>query len=231
LVGRRTPQSGDEGTNNVSEIEQEIAEEMGDDQGVPEGIDPETGEIIEHDGEPEAASEAAPAPRSQKEIEASAKKLEAEAERHAKRVAEIMGDDFSLLVPSPVDWTPGFIFNVPEMHPAPEQVAELHAIVGQSAPLELRDAEDAEGCEKCNALGEVLTGSRKPGQETKPCTACTGTGWRTKALPLAQVSPIDYSVNANTTGTLPPNQPIAADRWGRQYGHPHYGLEPAQVGV
>jgi len=215
----------------MSELEEEIAEEMGADNGVPENVDPETGEILEPEGEPEAIAEPTPPPPTEKEIEARMRALEKQAVKHAAAVEKIMGDDFSMLVPSPVDWTPGFIFNVPGMQPSPEQVGELHALLGQSAPMELREAEDAEGCDKCNALGEVLTGSRKPGQETKPCTACTGTGWRTKALPLAQVSQIDYSVNATNTGVVTPNQPIVADRWGRQYGHPHYGLEPANVGV
>lgn len=215
----------------MSELEEEIAEEMGDDHGVPEGIDPETGEIIEPDGEPEAAAEAAPAPRSQKEIEQSAKKLEAEAERHAKRVAEIMGDDFSLLVPSPVDWTPGYIFNVPEMHPSPDQVAELHALLGGSSPIDLKAATDAEACPDCNAIGDVLTGSRKPGQETKPCPACGGTGWKPKIALAPQTATVyDYSQNTAAAG-IPPNQIQVADRFGRPFGHPHYNLDPAQVGV
>lgn len=214
----------------MSTTEEQIAEEMSDDAGVPEGIDPETGEILAEPETREPEAFDAPAPRSQKEIDALTKRLEAEAERHTKRVAEIMGDDFALLVPNPTDWTPGFIFNVPEMHPTPEAVAELRALLGGAAPLELREAEDAEGCGKCNALGEVLTGSRKPGQETKPCTACTGTGWRTKAAPL-QV-PLQVVSNDNGTVYTPaqPNQFQVADRWGRPFGHPHYNIEPASVG-
>jgi len=215
----------------VSELEEEIAEEMGDDHGVPEGIDPETGEIIEPDGEPEAAAEAAPAPRSQKEIEQSAKKLEAEAERHAKRVAEIMGDDFSLLVPSPVDWTPGFIFNVPEMLPSPEQVAEFDAILGRAQGADFLPAEDAEACAKCNALGQVLTGSRAAGQETKLCVSCNGAGWVTKQIPYTPPVLVANGTGTGINAAPVPNQPIAADRYGRPYGHPHYGLEPANVGV
>jgi len=215
----------------VSELENEIAEEMGADNGVPDGIDPETGEIIEQDGESEAPEAAAPPPPTEKEIEARMRALEKQAAKHAAAVEKIMGDDFAMLVPSPVDWTPGFIFNVPGMQPLPEQVAELHAILGDAQSVEYLPATDAEACSKCNALGEVLTGSRKPGQETKLCSTCTGSGWVTKVKPLAPVQQIDYSANSISSTNVVPNQPIAADRFGRPYGHPHYGLDPAQIGV
>jgi hypothetical protein len=215
----------------VSELENEIAEEMGDDNGVPDGIDPETGEIIEQDGGPEAPEAAAPPPPTEKQIEARMRALEKQAAKHAAAVEKIMGDDFAMLVPSPVDWTPGFIFNVPGMQPMPEQVAELHALLGDAQGIEYLPAEDATACEKCNALGEVLTGSRKPGQEKKLCVTCNGSGWVTKPLPLAPVQQIDYSANSGSSTAVIPNQPIAADRFGRPYGHPHYGLDPAQIGV
>jgi len=214
----------------MSGTEEEIAEEMSPDEieqaAEEDGNGAQDGDAEQEDAQPEAAA----APRSQKEIDTMHRKLAAAAESYAKRVEGIMGADFALLVPSPVDWVPGYIFNVPEMHPLPEQVAALHALLGGAAPPELREAEDAEGCDKCNALGEVLTGSRKPGQETKPCTACTGTGWRTKAAPL-QLAPQPYTAsNGTITVTSAPNQFPVADRWGRPAGHPHYNMEPASVG-
>lgn len=215
----------------MSEIEQEIAEEMGDDAADDQAdrSDDETqGDEAREEAQPEAVTDA---PRSQKEIDALNAKLEAEAVRHDKRVREIMGDDYALLVPSPVDWTPGYIFNVPPMHPAPEQVAELHAILGGAPPVELLPASDAQACEACNALGEVLTGSRKPGQETKLCSACTGTGWTTKAAPLVSVAQHPGFSNGGQTQPVEPNTLQVADRWGRPVGHPHYGLEPAFVGA
>jgi hypothetical protein len=213
----------------MSEIEEEIAEEMGDDAGVPGGVDPETGEIIEAAPEQDAPEQAASAPRSQKEIDELTKKLEAEAQRHAKRVAELMGDDFALLVPSPVDWTPGFLFNVPEMLPSPDAVAALDAILGRAGGVEFLPAEDAEACSKCNALGQVLTGSRAPGQETKLCVTCNGAGWVTKQIPYTPPVLVQNGAVQPNSATVQPNQPIAADRWGRPYGHRDYGLDPSLV--
>jgi len=213
----------------VSDIESEIAEEMGEELEAPTDGNQEG----ESEGDAEQADAhagiVAPAPRSQKEIDAVQDKLAKEAERHARRVEEIMGDDFGFLVPNPTDWTPGFIFNIPEMHPQPEQVAELHALLGQSAPLELREAEDAEGCDKCNALGEVLTGSRKPGQETKPCSACSGTGWRTKLREVASVASLTNPVMPNGGAIPSPETYQVKDSWGRPSGHPHFGIDPVAI--
>jgi hypothetical protein len=214
----------------VSETEQEIAEQMGDDEELAsEDESTETGEDTERElGTP--TEDVAAAPRSQAEIEAVTKKLEAEAVRHEKRLREIMGEDFGLLVPSPVDWTPGYIFNVPGMLPAPEQVAALHALLGDAHSIDLEPALDAEACDACHAFGEVLTGSRKPGQETKPCSACGGTGWKPKIAPPAPVPIVGSFPTTTGTEQAAPNQFQVADRWGRPFGHPHYNMEPAQVG-
>ena len=215
----------------MTDTETEIAEQMTPDDDELAAEEESEREQAEQDAEPESAAEVAPAPRSQKEIDRMTEKLGNEAARHAARVHEIMGEDFALLVPNPTDWTPGFIFNVPEMHPTPDALAELHAILGQSAPLELREADDAEGCDKCNALGEVLTGSRKPGQETKPCSACTGTGWRTK---LRAVEPVpQYGAHTGSDGltVVTPEAYQVKDSWGRPAGHPHFGIDPVAIGA
>ena len=215
----------------MSGTEEEIAEEMSPDE-IEQAAEEDENGAQDRDGEQEGAQpEAAAAPRSQKEIDALTGKLEAEATRHTKRVAEIMGDDFSLLVPSPVDWTPGFIFAVPEMLPTQEQVAAFDAILGRAQGVEYLEAKDAEMCADCAGLGEVLTGSRKDGQITKPCTACTGTGWRTKAAPLQLAPQPNTAANVTYSITSEPNQFPVADRWGRPAGHPHYNMEPASVGA
>jgi hypothetical protein len=215
----------------VSELENEIAEEMGADNGVPDGIDPETGEIIEQDGGPEAPEAAAPPPPTEKQIEARMRALEKQAAKHAAAVEKIMGDDFAMLVPSPVDWTPGFIFNVPGMQPMPEQVAALHAILGEAPPAEYPDDPGREACADCQGSGKLKTGSRVPNEEALSCRFCNGHGWvgegNMRVAPLQLVPP----PQPNNGGSPEPNTLQVADRWGRPVGHPHYGLEPAYVGT
>lgn len=213
----------------MSTAEDQIAAEMtpDDDEQLEEAESAEA-EAAPDELAPEPTDEAPP-PRSQKEIDAVQDKLKAEAARHEKAVAKIMGEDFGFLVPNPTDWTPGYIFNVPAMHPMPEQVAALHELLGDAQGGEYLPAEDAEACPKCNALGEVLTGSRKQGQITKLCVGCNGTGWVTKSIPYTPPTLVQNGNTANPAAPLVPNQPIAADRWGRPYGHRDYGVDPSLV--
>jgi hypothetical protein len=134
-------------------------------------------------------------------------------------------------VPSPIDWTPGFLFAVPGMLPGPEQIAALHEILGDAQHIDLQPATDAEACTACNALGEVLTGSRKPGQETKPCSACNGVGWKTRMATPIQPPNVTQFPQQPAQPDAAPNQFPVADRWGRPVGHPHYNMEPAFVGA
>lgn len=213
-----------EAPNTEQDIEEAIAEAMGDDETELQ-VNTETGEIIEPDAEPE------PQGLSQADIEKRMAQLEKEAARHEKRVAEIMADDFALLVPSPVDWTPGYIFGVPEMLPSGEQIAALFALLGEAPPTEYPDDPGREACDVCEGSGKLRTHSRVPNEESLPCRFCQGHGWvgegnpKIQPIQIAPVTPIHAQ-------TFEPNQPIAAaDRWGRPFGHPHYGLEPAQVGA
>jgi hypothetical protein len=214
----------------MSTTEDDLAAEMTPDD--DDELEAEEGEELARaeDAHAEAGREPA-AGRSQKEIEQLTRKLEAEAERHAKRVRELMGEDFAFLVPNPTDWTPGFIFNVPEMLPAPDQVAALDAILGRESDDDFLDADDAEACDKCNARGQTKTGSRVAGQKTKPCGKCNGTGWVSRMLPIAPPVPyVQYQSPPNGVPMSPETYQVK-DSWGRSVGHPHFGLEPASVGV
>ena len=213
----------------MTDTETSIAAEMGDDDDLDQldGDDAEADDAL--DTPDTDATTEQPAPRSQKEIEELQGKLEREAERHAKRVAEIMGDDFSLLVPSPVDWTPGFIFNVPEMLPFPEQVAAFDAILGRASQDDYEDADDAEACPKCKAKGHTKTGSQVDGQRTKPCGKCNGAGWITKMPPLAPVTQFDFGQNGVAGVPITPDTYQVKDSWGRPSGHPHFGIDPVSI--
>jgi hypothetical protein len=213
----------------MSEIEEQINEELSPDEEEIEGD--ETSGDDEPEGAGGGGEEAAstPAVRSQKEIEDLQGKLEREAERHAKRVAEIMGEDFAFLVPNPIDWTPGFLFNVPQMLPFPEQVAELDAILGRGAAADYAEAEDAQACDKCNALGRTLTGSKVDGQVTKPCAKCNGTGWVVKLAAVPPPQAVSYAANAASSVPVTPDTYQVKDSWGRPAGHPHFGIDPVAI--
>jgi hypothetical protein len=88
-----------------------------------------------------------------------------------KRLNTILGDD-------------------PNRHECPT-CQGLGVTWGEPEPvLELVEAEDARPCEKCNAVGVVLTGSKNPQQATKQCSSCGGRGWQNVVLQSAPVVPI-----------------------------------------
>jgi hypothetical protein len=139
-----------------------------------ENPDAEPDEVIEggddgheaepDDGEPEAKADTGPS------TEAIMEKADKENRRYMKALDKILGPD--------------------ETRHECVTCNGLGVQWGDDAPsLEVADADDAEACPHCNALGVVKTGSVQPGQETKPCAKCGGRGWREVIAPLATVAP------------------------------------------
>ena len=194
----------------------------------PDGADDEES-AEDEDAHDAAARDAAPA-MTQGDVEKRMRALDNEAMRHGKRVADIMGDDFALLIPSPIDWTPGFLFDPSQMPLPPEAVAALDALLGRSLGAELRDDDTKETCDRCAGLGLLRTGSKVQNQDVLPCQTCLGQGWVNKAAMATNVTPI-------TPGSYAPNvqqgaQPVTVvrDPWGREQGQAHFGLDPNVVG-
>lgn len=182
-------------------------------------------ETTGRDDDQEAAPEpdTPPPPRSQAEVDAVLAQLSAEAERHDAAVRRIMAGDAELLQPCPACWTPGYMFP-PAQSGLDEQTR--NAILGALGMLpeqNLVTAADAQRCSTCNGYGRTLTGSRAPGSETKPCAACSGTGWTQvlTPLPAANVSPPPPAVPSPPGPYVPPGAPpppvpvydYAAGKW------------------
>lgn len=192
---------------------------------------PTDGDELEHDqDEPEQPPPAPPVEaRDEREIAKAEQKLAAEATRHANRVSEIMGEDAQALTVCPLCWHPGFVWPADTGFPPDEQREAVLAFLGVADTPDYLPATDAAPCDACGALGLTLTGSKVPGQETKPCVKCKGAGWIAAAEgqpyqlptlpPLASVPPLPPPAIGNG----------ATDNWGRPVGHPHYGIEPARV--
>lgn len=119
--------------------------------------------------EPELDTE----PSAQAQIEKATKALAKEDERHAKRVAEIMGEDFALVhsCPACADFAAGFTLTDPDAGPP-----VLHG-------------EQYEACGTCNGYGVVLTGALTDHGRTQTCTPCAGQGYVTKQAAPVQLPP------------------------------------------
>lgn len=197
----------------------------------PDGDDGDDGDDDGGDGQDEApAAEQRPA-MSQADVEKRMGQLDNEAARHAKRVAEIMGDDFGDLIPNPCDWTPGFLVN-PQLAPIPAEVlAAFDAIVGRGSAGDLEKDPTKERCNLCKGKGMLRTDSFVENQDKLPCGRCFGKGWREVTTEAAAVPQPLVVVGGNGGQPSFSGAPVAADRWGRPFGHPHYNIDPASVGV
>lgn len=210
-------------------VEQEIAEQMGDDEPAapdeggedvtgpgpespfqPPDLHPdedEAGDAEDGDGdESEAVEDYAPGVAearllSEREAEALGKKLDAERKRHGKRVMELLGNDLGGHIPCPtcMDGIDGFIVS-PEFAPLDtEQRARMMQILGLDEWEKMPSAEWAVQCETCQGFGKVKTGSRVPNRETTGCEDCGEAGWRNTRKP-APVVQLAADTNGAVTG-------------------------------
>jgi hypothetical protein len=193
--------------------------------------DEESKPPTEPEPEPEQPGEPAPEPPTQAQLEKMMDKLSKEDERHAKRYAEVLGDQFAMMMPCPRCLESGHIYP-PEVAPVdPDQLAAVDASLGRDVMPELLQAKDAERCQDCDGRGMVKTGAQNETGAAKVCTPCGGQGW---------VTPSGNAPSGTATVTLHPlenGNPDDADatpmpdRWGRPIGHPHWGQDPATIGV
>jgi hypothetical protein len=187
-------------------------------------------------GEPEAAeveqAEQAPAegpPMGAKELAALGKKIDAENERHEKRLRELYGDAFEEMRDCPLCLSEGFVPPLTADALPPEQVEAVRAALGENEQPELLMLEGVERCPKCDGWGEVETPARNAANRTKPCLACDTRGYR-EQFDIPAPAPLPPPWQAYANGASPP-PPVwgEVDAWNRPAGHPHYGRDPASV--
>lgn len=158
-------------------------------------VDTDDDEQPDGDDEPEPQAQAL----SQKEIEKRLNALQRESERHAKRVAEIMGDDRGMLLDCPLcdSIIPGYVMPTPQ---TPARFPAVREFMGDTPKRELREDPDATRCEVCDGWGVLDTASRVQGQVELVCKTCNGRGW---VGPRAQAQPVHGF--ASTTEATPAN--------------------------
>lgn len=148
---------------------------------VPDEADDQTSPEEEEQDEQTVSTSPAEAAGAQTaaDIEKLYKKLAKSAETWRNRVHAIMGDDADELVPCELceQDIPGFHWPAAIMNatdPVQGALIEALRLLGEDGMRQ--DPENAR-CDFCNGVGEVLTGSRKPGYETKSCPSCGGAGF------------------------------------------------------
>lgn len=220
--------------NEAQRAESEGEDENGDENGPEDAVsDSQTLEASGQADTPADPSEGESGPQAHAagDVDKNMKRLEAEAQRHAKRVSEIMGDDALILQPCPRCWpvAPGFI--MPGMPVEDEQRREVKLSIGEQPIPQYNEARDKRRCDDCDGWGRTLTGARETAQVDLPCSGCNGQGWKVN-LGANAIAP-GASANGPASSGIPGTTAHAGppDVWGRPSGHPHWGVAPATVGV
>lgn len=160
----------------MSEIEEEIAEELEADTELESDDDVETVEESDDDDATEEEEEASE-PDSLSLLVARDKQWDRVGKYLSKNLTEIEGDDAEKYHECFVCrsfGSPGFI----RMEPmSPEVIATLNSWLGVKAATELKMDAHSKTCEECEGEGAVQMPSKVQGQESLPCVKCGGLGW------------------------------------------------------
>jgi len=210
---------------------------------VPEGVDPETGEIVRQQIPPSSVTE----------LEKHERALKAEDTRHENALKKLYGEAWEDFAFCPLCLGQGFTRPHPE-DSLPEEVWEaIQALAGKTPHETYRTASYAQVCQECGGWGKVLTGAKNENQAALPCKKCDARGWfdtedlahRAKlgipapgfepapAFPVFHTPPVQHQ----EPGHVPPppanwhveGKP-GADQWDRWPGHPRYGIDPQHGG-
>jgi hypothetical protein len=181
----------------------------------------------------EQTAQPAPAAVAAVDFEKMFSTLEREAERHAKRVADVMGAELEQVKPCPLchPAIPGFVAPVPPGSVDPMMRSLVLAALGDDPEPDYLTATDVERCGTCDGLGRLVTGSRVPDQRTKLCATCNGSGFAVKPYTPAPVATLPPPVFPGAAVDYLPVPGGMVDSWGRPSGHPHWGLDPSSVGA
>jgi len=197
----------------------------------------------QEDPEPDPEPTPEPAPEPEPEPQASVgekelRALERENDRHQQALGKMLGEDFAGFASCPLcDGGPaGFVppFSVfPDEAAAAKGQAVYEYFEGR-AEIEppYKQATTMRTCAACEGWGQVISGARNSGHRLEQCRQCFGNGWvdRVDSLPS---TPNYTPPNIQTGGTSPvpgADGQVMLDTWGRQLGHPHFGLHPDTIG-
>jgi hypothetical protein len=207
-----------------------------DDTERPEGwIAPTIEPELEPEPEPEPDDQPAPepapqpAPMGEKELAALGKKIDAENERHEKRLRELYGEQFEAMRDCPLCLTEGFMFPLPLEARDPAQVEAVRAALGELTAPDLQDADWLELCPKCDGWGKVKTPAKNAENAEVNCRECASRGYREKVEPaIAWTPPAPPPTYGNGAPFAPPVYG-EVDQWNRPSTHPHFGRDPVSV--
>jgi hypothetical protein len=187
----------------------------------------------EAEGEPEEPAEE-PAPEeptglTEKQLEATRKKLDAENARHRGRISDLIGDEAVLLEPCPLcsGFADGYRFPVV---PPDDVIEATRVAIGLPDLSNYQQAKDARECPDCVGLGVVLSGSKVAENAAITCKSCNGSGYVMLA-PTGEITGPTVTPNGAPVQEIPagvnPDDPAVKELRARGF----MVFPPAQIGT
>jgi hypothetical protein len=167
----------------------------------------------------------------EQEAEREFKKIEQAAQRYLKTAMPIAGRLGMPVEPCPLCTFPGLAMPRTALEVTSDVEEAVLRLIGKHAPQEFKETEQYHRCDKCDGWGEVLTGAQKEISRTAPCGPCGGKGYLMGAIVLPPPAAPNGSGFPGQNVSYTPLPSGVPDQYGRPAGHPHWGLEPASVGV
>lgn len=209
-----------------------------------EGVNPDTGEILEPERQPVPPSSTTADERLDRD-------LSKENTRHENALKKLYGEAFVERTRCPVCDGEGWPTTGPEL-------LSLMVALGDEARNALGDAalgyqhpDELVACERCKGQGEVATGAVNQHHAVIPCRLCDARGYfdlkdpmHTGRLnpPQVDMTPPPLVPAFNWQQPVQETQPLrppdgwhnagspGADAWGRWPGHPRHGIDPSHGG-
>ena len=167
------------------------------------------------DAEPEPDPE--PDPQAQGPGEKELKALGRVVDTYFKGLERVMGDDFKVYAQCATcaEHIPGFV--PPELDPFADFEADPNT----------------KTCPACHGKTRRKSGATFGDAVLISCSECAGSGYVANIAPAASTNVYQPGQTQVPTGYLPPSGEAMPprDMWGRQLGHPHFGIDPASIGV
>jgi hypothetical protein len=185
----------------------------------------EAGHDDEHRFQP--LEDAAPAQEPDaKDISKRLRQLENEAERHAKRIQEIIGADAEGLIMCEL-CPPNFGGWRFDNAPSEEVTQRVRVAIGLPDVSNFASSATERVCDDCRGLGKVRTGSLVPNRETVTCDACAGKGYvASRPRQNTETPEAPPAEPANGTAVFH-DDGIRRDMFGTPEGDPDYEKMPS----
>lgn len=154
------------------------------------------------DEQPEPPEAEAPEGMTEKQLEASRKKLDAENARHRARISDLIGEEAVHLIPCELcnGFADGYRFDV---QPPDFVVDAVRVAIGLPDLSNFQQAKHAHQCPDCAGLGVVLSGSQVPENAAITCLGCNGSGYQVAQTGTGELQAPTFG-NGHATQELPP---------------------------